>query len=302
MKWGHSIKGKTPWIATEVWKRKSQSMCKREELALPVPRHTLQPRLPEGAPGLPGIDGKRQAHAWLRNSQPVFNLHLCFIKYSFRSLMYWFSKASWCFCPNSVESRIWGIFRCVSSQAARWSSYMSRGKSRKDSMESCCWKLWTQLCSKLNRFLPSLLGKNLGHFPTLYSIFLLLPKQRFLKNKHTHRFKKKNCIEISASNQTHQSPAQKAQVSCEWSLKWDSAQEPHSMLQYSWSGCPLIKSGLLGQLSRFLGRHRCPPSTQQPWWTSEFPGWHMKGRGDSVTKTSQIVSCSNCETHKQKVL
>lgn len=58
-------------------------------------------------------------------------------------------------------------------------------------MESCCWKLWTQLCSKLNHFLPNLLGKNLGHFPTLYSIFLLLPKQRFLKNKHTHRFKKK---------------------------------------------------------------------------------------------------------------
>lgn len=84
---------------------------------------------------------------------------------------------------------------------------------------SCCWKLWTQLCSKLNRFLPGLLGKNLGHFPTLYSIFLLLPKQRFLKNKHTHRLKKKKLfIKSSASNQTHQSLVQKAHVSCEWGV------------------------------------------------------------------------------------
>lgn len=32
-------------------------------------------------------------------------------------------------------------------------------QTRNASMESCCWKLWTQLCSKLNHFLPGLLGK-----------------------------------------------------------------------------------------------------------------------------------------------
>lgn len=83
MKWGHSIKGKTLWIATEIWKRKSQSMCKWEELALPVPHRTLHSRtsLRETWAAWNHLNRWEAASSCVTTElSPVFNLHLCFIK------------------------------------------------------------------------------------------------------------------------------------------------------------------------------------------------------------------------------
>lgn len=164
-------------------------MCEWEELGPPVTHHTVQPHLPqkehlccEASFKQLGIGILTNGYRTLACAQPTSRVHKLLLPFinvpTFKS-----------FLMSLLQMwRILGfgnVWTCVTTGSEmellheQW-----KEQTRRASMESCCWELWTQQC-KLNHLFSWLIRKRLGHFPTLYSSFPLLPKQHFLKNKRT---------------------------------------------------------------------------------------------------------------------